>query len=356
VNSLQGATLAEQDRSVRYNTLAREADTNREVYDGLLQRYRELNAAAGITASNIAVIDQAQPPTSPSSPKLIRNLALALLLGLALAATLVFVRDQVDDRLRVPEDVEAKLHLPLLGVIPRLPKDEDAQEALEDPKSPLAESYNALRTTLLYSTRDGLPKILLVTSAQAAEGKTTTSYAIARAFARVGKRVVLVDADLRRPSVHKATGVENRIGLSTLLIGEANLPQALTATGIERLTALPAGPIPPSPAELLSSPRMAALLEQLESQFDLVVIDSSPVLGLADSTELAALADGVMLVIEADRGRGGQLKAALRRLRSSDPVIIGAALTKFDPARAGNDYSAYYGYDYYHYQEDKGAA
>jgi capsular exopolysaccharide synthesis family protein len=353
VGSLQGATLAEQDRAVRYNTLAREADTNRQIYDGLLSRYRELNAAAGITASNIAVIDPAQTPTTPSSPNLTRNILLALLLGSAFAAALVFLRDELDDRLRVPEDVEAKLHLPLLGVIPLAPKGEDPRALLDDAKSPLAESYNALRTTLMYSTREGLPRILLVTSAQAAEGKTTTSFAIARAFARIGKRVLLVDADLRRPSVHKAVGVSNRKGLSSVLIGEATLQEAAAASDTEGLTVLPAGPIPPSPAELLSSPRMAALLEQLETMFDVVVIDSSPVLGLADSTELAALADGVMLVIEADRGRGGQLKSALRRLRNSHPVIVGAALTKFDPDRAGNDYSAYYGYDYYRYHSEE---
>jgi succinoglycan biosynthesis transport protein ExoP len=356
VNSLQGATLAEQDRSVRYNTLAREADTNRQIYDGLLQRYRELNAAAGITASNIAVIDTAQVPGAPTSPSLPRNVALGFLLGLALAAAFVFLRDQIDDRLRVPEDVEAKLRLPLLGVIPRLAKDEDPSAALDDPKSPMAESYNALRTTLMYSTREGLPKILLVTSAQAAEGKTTTSFAVARSFARTGKRVLLIDADLRRPAVHKMFGAANRTGLSSLLIGETTPAQATLATDVPGLSIIPAGPIPPSPAELLSSPRMAALLDQFEGQFDLVVIDSSPVLGLADSTELAGLADGVMIVIEADRGRGGQLKAALRRLQRSDSVIIGATLTKFDPSRAGNDYSAYYGYDYYRYEGDEAAA
>ena len=356
VNNLKGATLAEQDRAVRYNTLAREADTNRQVYDGLLQRYRELNAAAGITASNIAIIDQAQPPTAPSSPSLRRNIAIALLLGLALAGGLVFVRNEIDDRLRVPEDVESKLHLPLLGVIPRLGKDENARQMLDDPKSVLSESYSALRTTLMYSTREGLPGILLVTSAQAAEGKTTTSFAIARAFARVGKRVLLLDADLRRPAVHKLVGVPNKVGLSTVLVGEATLEQAAAATDLPGLTVLPAGPPPPSPAELLSSPRMAALLDQLEGMFDLVVIDSAPVLGLADSTELAALADGVMLIVEADRGRGGQLRAALRRLRSTDSVLIGATLTKFDPTRAGNDYSSYYGYDYYRYENEAGAA
>jgi len=350
VGTLQGATLAEQDRSVRYNTLAREADTNRSIYDGLLQRYRELNASSGITASNIAIVDEAQVPNSPSSPNMRRNVLVALLLGAALAAALVFLRDQIDDRLRVPEDVESKVGLPLLGVIPRSESGEPT-EALADPKSVLAESYSALRTALLYSTREGLPKVLLVTSAQASEGKTTTSYAIARGFARVGKRVLLMDADLRRPSLHKLLGMDNSKGLSSVLVGEASLQESLNTSDRDGMHLLPSGPIPPSPAELLSGPRMAALLEQLEHVYDLVVIDSAPILGLADSTELAALADGVMVVIEADRGRGGQLKNALRRLRGSSSVILGAVLTKFDPGRAGNSYS-YYGYDYYRYGDD----
>jgi capsular exopolysaccharide synthesis family protein len=246
--------------------------------------------------------------------------------------------------------------LPLLGVIPRLARDEDPTPALDDPKSPMAESYNALRTTLMYSTRDGMPKILLVTSAQAAEGKTTTSFAVSRSFARSGKRVLLIDADLRRPAVHKLFGASNRVGLSSLLVGEATVAQATMSTDTPGLSIIAAGPIPPSPAELLSSPRMAAMLDQFEEQFDLVVIDCPPILGLADSTELAGLADGVMIVIEADRGRSGQLKAALRRLQRSNSVIIGATLTKFDPSRAGNDYSAYYGYDYYRYEGDEATA
>lgn len=350
VRALQGQTLAEQDRSVRYNTLAREADTNRQIYDGLLQRYRELNASSGITASNIAIVDVAQVPIQPSSPSFKRNLAIAFIFGLGIAFGLVFLRDQLDDRLRVPEDVEDKIGVPLLGVIPRTAEEDPATE-LADPKSILSESYSALRTSLLYSTREGLPGILLVTSAQASEGKTTTSYAVARGFSRVGKRVLLVDADLRRPSVHKVLGVENKIGLSSLLVGQSTPQDAVIASEHDGLNVLPAGPIPPSPAELLSSPRMAALLEQFDREYDLVVIDSAPILGLADSTELAALADGVMVIIEASRGRSGQLKNALRRLRGSDPVILGAVLTKFDPNAAGNAYYSYYGYEYYRYGE-----
>ena len=348
VNSLQGATLAEQDRSVRYNTLAREADTNRQIYDGLLQRFRELNASSGITASNIAIVDQAQIPQNPSSPSFRRNVAIAFILGLVFACALVFVRDQLDDRLRVPEDVESKVGLPLLGVIPRTSEEDPAAE-LADPKSILAESYSALRTSLLYSTREGLPGILLVTSAQASEGKTTTSYAVARGFSRVGKRVLLVDADLRRPSIHKVLGVPNKNGLSSLLVGQSSVEEAVIKSEHDGLHFLTAGPIPPSPAELLSSPRMAALLEQFDQAYDLVVVDSAPILGLADSTELAAIADGVMVVIEASRGRGGQLRNAMRRLRGSNPVILGGVLTKFDPKAAGNAYYSYYGYEYYRY-------
>jgi capsular exopolysaccharide synthesis family protein len=356
VRALQGETLAEQDRSVRYNTLAREADTNRQIYDGLLQRYRELNASSGITASNIAIVDVAQVPIQPSSPSFQRNLAIAFIFGLGMACGLVFLRDQLDDRLRVPEDVEDKIGVPLLGVIPRTTEEDPATE-LADPKSILSESYSALRTSLLYSTREGLPGILLVTSAQASEGKTTTSYAVARGFARVGKRVLLVDADLRRPSIHKVLGVENKVGLSSLLVGQSTPHDSIVASEHDGLNVLPAGPIPPSPAELLSSPRMAALLEEFDRDYDLVVIDSAPILGLADSTELAALADGVMVIIEASRGRSGQLKNALRRLRGSNPVILGAVLTKFDPKAAGNAYYSYYGYEYYRYgePETKGA-
>jgi capsular exopolysaccharide synthesis family protein len=345
VTTLQGDALAEQDRSVRYNTLAREADTNRSLYEGLLARYRALNAAAGIAPSNIAIVDQAYPPTAPSSPNLPRNVGLALLMGMALAGGIVFLRDQMDDRLHIPEDVEAKTGLPLIGVIPYVDESEPAA-LLDDPKSPLAESYNSLRTALLHSTREGLPHLLLVTSAQAFEGKTTTSYAIARSFARVGKRVLLIDADLRRPAVHDIARVSNQTGLSTVLVGEATLPDAVVPTRLDGLTLLTSGPLPPSPTELLSSPRMVALLEQAKAGYDLVVLDSSPMLGLADSTQLAALVDGVTVVVEADRSRAGQLKGALRRLRAANPALVGAVLTKYDPTRSGNSYASSYGDNY----------
>jgi capsular exopolysaccharide synthesis family protein len=352
VSALESATLEEQDRSVRYNTLAREADTNRAIYDGLLQRYQQLNASAGITASNVSVIDQAGVPTEPSSPHPFINVAIALLLGVVVAAVVVYLKDQLDDRIRVPEEVEQKVGLNLLGVVPDA-KDENPVEALDDPKSIVSESYSALRTSLLYSTRDGLPPLMLVTSAQASEGKSTTSYAIARSMAQVGKRALLIDGDLRRPSIHRLAGVENEVGLSSVLVGEISVHGAIASTHVPNLFVLPSGPLPPSPAELLSSPRLVELLDAVRGQFDVAIVDSAPVLGLADSPGLSALADGVLLVVEANRGRGGQLKAAVRRLRMMKPIILGVVLTKFDPEAAGNAYSTYYQYNYYEYRSSE---
>ncbi len=349
VEQLQGATLAEQDRAVRYNTLAREADTNRSLYDGLLQRFRELNAAAGIANSNLAIIDRADPPLKPSSPSLPKNLAIALLLGVVVAGVVVFMRDQLDDAIRIPEDVEEKVQLPLLGIIPDS-GDISPAEAMADPKSAVAEAYGSLRGALLYSTRQGLPRLMLVTSAQPTEGKSTTAFAIATGFARMGRTVLLIDADMRRPSVHGRIGHDNRKGLSSLLVSQDPADSALVATTIPNFYALPSGPIPPSPTELLTSPRMAALLEEFLGKFDVVICDSPPVLGLADAPALSALADGVVFVIEAERGRRGALKTALKRLRAVNAVLLGAVLTKFDPNKSGNRYSEYYGYSYYRYE------
>lgn len=351
VGLLQGETLAEQDRSVRYNTLAREADTNRSLYDGLLQRYRELNAAAGITASNLAIIDKAEAPLEPSSPNMLLNLLIGLIGGVGIAAFVVFLRDQMDDMVRVPEDVESKVDLALLGVIPNSGT-ESPVEALADPKSAISEAYGSLRGALLYSTRSGMPRVLAVTSAQPTEGKSTTAFATASGFARMGRTVLLIDADMRRPSVHRRIGNDNRRGLSSLLVSSDPIASAVVSSGIPNFDVLTSGPIPPSPTELLTSPRMAAMLDEFATLYDVVMVDSPPVLGLGDAPALAALADGVMFVIESDRARRGQLKTALKRLRTVDALLLGAVLTKFDPTKSGNRYSEYYGYSYYRYETD----
>lgn len=354
VGALQNDTLAEQQRAVQYNLLAREADTNRTIYDGLLQRYKELNAASGISASNVSVIDDADAPLAPSSPNLFKNLALAFILGAGVAGIVVLFRSQFDDSIRVPEDVETKLKLPLLGVIPK--SEEEPDVALADPKSPVSEAYNSLGGSLLYSTTAGLPEVLLVTSAQPAEGKSITSLAVASGFARIGKRVVLIDMDLRRPTVHRRIGNDNAKGMSNLLTSHDPVESVVLPSGTPNLDLITSGPIPPSPTELIASNRMQALIDELASKYDVVVVDSPPVLGLADAPLMSALVDGVMLVVEADRSRRGTLKSSMRRLRAMRPVILGAVLTKFDPKKVANRYSDYYGYDYYQYKNEEPAA
>lgn len=355
VGQLRSQSLVEQDKAVRYNTLAREADTNRSIYDGLLQRYRALNASAGIASSNISVIDPADPPLSPSAPNLMRNIAIALFMGLGIAVVVVFLRDQFDDAVHGPDDVETKLGLRLLSVIPRSPDDTPMID-LDDPKSVVAEAYSSLRGSLIYSTAEGLPKIIMVSSAQEAEGKSTTSLAIADGLARLGRRTILIDADLRRPSLHHIAGLKNETGLSDLLVSKDEVSSYLGETDGRPYDVLTSGPLPPSPAELLASPRMAAILEEVSSEYDSVVIDSPPVLGIADAPTIASLADATVFVVEANRGHGGRLKTALRRLRGMDSNLIGAVLTKFDPNKAGNNYASYYGYDYYSYSENSRAS
>lgn len=352
VNAFKNATLTEQDRSVRYNILARDADTNRTLYEGLLQRYKEVSASAGITASNISIVDQASAPLRPSSPVLLLNLALALLAGLAVASGVVFVSEQLDDAIRAPEDVERKLGLPTLGIIP-VAEVENLREELLAPRSPLAEAYNSLRTALLYSTPEGMPSMLFFTSSQASEGKSTTSYALALGLARLDQRVLLVDADLRRPSQHRAFGMRNERGLSDLLTGHGDIATVLQPTDIANLSFIAAGPVPPSPTELLGTQRMADILDDLKRSFDIVILDGPPVLGLADAPLIASTVGNTVFVVEASRGHRGATKAALRRLNTQHTHILGAVLTKFDPKNTTSDYS-YYGYNYYHYgNEDR---
>ncbi|WP_408590148.1 GumC family protein [Novosphingobium sp.] len=352
VRSLVGSSLAEQDRSVQYNLLARDADTNRLLYEGLLQRFKELNAAAGISASNISIIDQADAPTEQSSPKLVRNMAIAFAISLFVAIAVTFLRDQFDDAVRVPEDVESKLGIALLGVTPKS-SENSPNEDLSDPKSPLSESYNSLCSALLYAKVGGLPRTLLVTSSQPAEGKSTTSLAVARGFARMGRKVALVDVDLRRPTLHRTAGFKNDNGVSTFLTAQSDIDAVIRPSDLENLYLVGSGPIPPNPTDLLSGPRLGEMIEKLKEKFDVVIFDSPPVLGLADAPLLAGAVEGVVIVVASSRNRRGSLKASIRRLRNVRSNILGAALTMFDVNKSGNRYSEYYGYNYYRYQSQE---
>lgn len=354
VGQLTRDTLAEQDRGVQFNILKREVDTNRTMYEGLLQRYKEVSAAAGITTNNISVIDVAERPISPISPNMKMNMVLAGLGGLALALMFVFFRERLDDVIRSPEDIDRKLGLPYLNAIPIVESGTTPEEALENQRSHFSEAYFALRTAIELASPLGLPDSIFFTSAAPAEGKSTTALAIARTFAQVGRKTILIDADLRKPTLHRELELSNEVGLSNVLARQRSLADAIQSSHIPNLDAMTSGKLPPNPAELVSGSAIAEMVAALEERYDVVLIDGPPVLGLADAPAIASIVDATVFVIEANRSSRGKTKAAIRRLLSARAKIIGAVLTKFDAKRIG--YGNDYGYYYYYYGSQPGSA
>ena len=353
VGQLRSAALTEQDRGVEYNVLKRVAETNRSLYDTLLERYNELNATAGATSNNISLVDRADIPREPSSPNLPLNMALAMLAGFALAGAFVFLREQFDDTIRSPDDVEAKLGLPLLGLIPVADEDEVANAKNTD-ISNIGEAYRSLVANLRFATPAGLPRSIVVTSAQAAEGKTTSAQAMALNLARMGRKVLLIDADLRRPTLHRLLDEVPDHGLTEVIAGQVPLGEATHPSGHDNLSYITAMPKPSDPSMVLGSSRLGEVLEEARSKYDIVIVDSPPMLGLSDTANLAAYADALIMVVDASRSHRGAVKSALRRLQLVHARILGAVLTKFDPKAAGAEYG--YGYNYYSYgNEPEGA-
>lgn len=347
VTGLTGDVVDLRDRSIQYNILQRELDTTRTLYEGLLQRYKEVGVAGGLTTNNISVVDTADIPNRPSGPKLLVNLVLALLAGLGLAVVTVLIIEALDETLATPDDVEQKLGQPVLGVIPLLSKGETSATAFADARSAFSEAYYSLRMALQFSTPRGTPATLLVTSARPAEGKSTTSYAMALNLARVGRRVLLVDGDLRNPSMHRTMSVDNAKGMSNLLSGAGDLQSVTQPTRHENLSFIASGPLPPNPAELWASDSLQKFLQQATQDYDHVVIDGPPVLGFADAPLLASAVVGTLFVLESRGTRRGQARGALRRLKLGHARILGIALTKFNVKK-----TTYGGYDYaydYHY-------
>lgn len=341
VNGLKADVLDLRDRTIQYNILQREVDTSRTLYDGLLQRYKEVGVTGGVTTNNISIVDLADPPSNPSSPKLLLNIALAMFLGLGLGVLAALVLEALDESLATPDDVEGKLGIPVLGAIPLLAKGETPAAAIANLRSAFSEAYYSLRSALQFSTPDGAPGSILVTSSRPAEGKSTTSFALAQNFARGGKRVLLVDGDLRNPSMHRLVGVDNEKGMSNLLSGSANLDDVVHKTGIDNLSFVSCGPLPPNPAELWGGDRIRSFLDEALTRFDHVIIDGPPILGFADAPILAATVGGTLFVLESKGTRRGQARGAMRRLKMGSARLLGVVLTKFD-SRA----TSYGGYDY----------
>jgi len=354
------------ESAIEYTLLRRDVETNRQLYEGLLEKLKEAGVTAGLRSNNVKVVDVARVPMAPSEPNLPRNLAFALLLGVTSGIGLAFLLENLDNTVRTPEQAQIIAALPALGMIPlgsKRPSSEDnsrklsvaaSKEAVElvtqsRPQSQMAESYRALRTSLLLSSLGAPPKVIMVTSAMPQEGKTTTSINTAIVLAQKGVRVLLVDADLRRPGVHKALGMGSRSGLSNVLTGSADVQQAITRSPlIPSLYVLPAGTPPPNPAELLASANMRDLIETLSSQYDHIVIDTPPTLSVTDAVVLSTRADAVVLVIRSGRTTKQALRRARELLVRVNARVTGVLLNAVD--LSSPDY-----YYYYEYQGKYGA-
>ncbi|HKX91518.1 MAG TPA: polysaccharide biosynthesis tyrosine autokinase [Sphingomicrobium sp.] len=344
VAALKSAVLDLRGRSIQYNILQREVDTNRSLYDALLQRYKEIGVAGGIGSAPVSIVDRADVPLTPFKPNLVLNLFLGLvgglLAGLGAAVGLEFINDTIKTR----EDVRNKLGLACLGAVPKTSAKDAFVEDLKNPASVVSEAYSAVVAALRFSTESGMPKVLLVTSTQPGEGKSSTALALAQNFARRERNVLLIDSDLRKPAFKAAS---DKVGLTKLLTNDEHIESHVVETQHDNLRLLPSGPIPPNPADLLSTGRIRAILSEAAERFDVVIIDGPPTLGLADVPLLSAAATHVMFVVESGRTRTRAAIEALNRIEATGAHIVGATLTKSTDTGGGYGYKRYgYGYGY----------
>lgn len=363
-------------KSVQYSILRREVDTNKQLYDGLLQRLKEAGVSAGLKASNIRVVDAAVPPTSPVKPRVALNLVLGLVLGLAGGVTLAFVQERVDNTLKSADDIENFLRMPALGAIPsrrdianrrsghsRAPQERDAAARSDgqlvtferEPKngwvrvdakslerSEVCEAFRGLRTSVLLSSAGRPPRSLAFISAEGSEGKTTICSNLGITLAQLGKRVLIIDGDMRRPKIHDFFHIRDGAGLVNYLAGDEGWRDLVRATGSNGLDCLICGPVPPNPSELLSSERMQALVQEAMAEYNFVLLDSPPLLDVADGRILTTLVEGSVLVVKGgvtarERVRRAQICAVEVGAR-----LIGAVLNDMDLRHDGYGYNGFH--------------
>ncbi len=344
VDELRADGLALQRKGIQYNTLKRDAETNRNLYNSLLQKLKQVDVAAGVATNNVLVVDRASVPREPSSPRILRALALAFVLSIVAGIGLAYALELLDDRIKTPEDIEKATRLPVLGTIPFV--DGDPMADLDDPRSAMAESYRSLATALQFASKEGLPRSLVLTSSAPGEGKSSTAIALSRHFAQMGLKVLLVDADMRRPSLHVKLGLDNSLGLSNFLTGAMKPPQVIQATNFPNLAFMSAGPVPPNAADLLGGNRMFSLVSVGLQVFDLIVVDAPPLLGLADAQLLASATHATIFVAASGQVRKRFVRSAIQRITLTRTNLVGVVLTKFDAKAIGYGYSGY-GNNYY---------
>jgi succinoglycan biosynthesis transport protein ExoP len=349
LESQKGAAMDLDRKSGAYLVLQRQAETNRQVYQSLLQQQKELRVISNSRTNNVQVMDRAEAPGAPFSPNARRDWFTAIVAGLLAALGLVFGLEYVDDTVKTPDDVTGRLRLPMLGLVPAV-AGKRAPLLSDDVPGEFGEAFRSLRTSLVFTSASEGPRVIAVTSSQPLEGKTTTACNLGMVLAIGGARVLLVDGDMRRPGLHTVVGVKNEVGLSHLLVGQARVRDAVQKTSEPNLFVISAGLIPPNPSELLASERMSSFLTNLRSgPFDWVIIDTPPVLAVTDAVIVARAVPGVVFVIGSEMTRRAHAERAIEALAAGRPTSIGVVLNRVDFDRNKYYYSRYYGHHYQNY-------
>lgn len=336
-------------KSITYSILQREAESERQVYNALLQQEKELRVVSNSRANNVQLMDEAEVPGGPYTPNHGRDWLMAIVLGLALGVALAYSVEYLDDTIKLPDDVTRRLKLPLLGLVPAVGGQKLPVLTSTVPHD-FGEAFRSLRTSLVFTNGSPGSRTIAVTSTQPLEGKTTTACNLAIALALGGARVMLIDADMRRPGLHRTMGMANDVGLSHILTGQARVREAVRRTSEPNLFVMTAGHVPPNPSELLHSERMKHLIANLEAgPFEWIIIDTPPVLAVTDAVIIAPYMSGLVFVIGAEMTRRAHAERAIQTIQGGKPNIVGAVLNRVDLNRNKYYYSRYYGYHYKSY-------
>ena len=356
-NAVEGQKVETQklsERSIQYSVLLREVEKNRELYENLLKRLKETSVASELGTTNVRILDRAEVPRSPARPRPIQNILLSIVVGLSMGCGLAFFFEYMDNTIKTPDDIEKYVGSPCLALIPTVNFSEESGQGVSSPeiivhhkpKSTVAEGFRSLRTAVLFSSPDNPPKTILVTSFIPKEGKTFITANLALVIAYAGESVLLIDADMRKPQLHKMFDLENRKGLSNVIMGEE--PPIHKSILHEKLEVMTCGPVPPNPAEILGSKRMAEFMEQMKGRYDKVVIDTPPISSVTDAVVLSRLADSIIYVVHGGMTTRETAMHGSKIMRDVDAKVIGAVLNNIDIGRENYYYSHYYHY-YYHY-------
>jgi capsular exopolysaccharide synthesis family protein len=343
--------LALNRKAIEYGALQRDSASSRQMFEELLKREKQTAISGELKTSNIRVVDPADPPEKPVRPNPLTNLLLAVTGGGVLAVGLAFFFEYLDNRIKSPDEIKAFLNVPFLGMVPSLTEERKETSGLLTGGAPsnFAEAFRTIRTNVVFSSADEGCRSLVVTSTRPGEGKTLVGANLAIALAQSGQRVLLFDADLRKPRVHQMFNQKLEPGLSNLMVGQAKASEVMRKSGIPGLWLLPAGHVPPNPAELLASRRFKDFQSTLREHFDWIVLDSPPVMAVADPSIVAHAADGVLFVVGAEMTARHAAQSALEQLESSNARIVGAVLNRVDVLRNSYYYSQYYRREYLDY-------